>query len=157
MGKTHFSGPIKAGTIQDTYGTTLGEDVANSGFVLMSQSGACNQATNVGSAGVYSTGIVIPAGSQIVSIQLYKKVAWDGVAATFNLGTSATATELGIAADNTGANVGIMSVIPGTDATRLGNWIDVGASDVRIFMKSTNTGAGEGVLTVNYVQARDLA
>jgi hypothetical protein len=39
MGTTTFSGPIKAGTIKDTTGTTVGSNKANVGFVLMAQSG----------------------------------------------------------------------------------------------------------------------
>ena len=38
MGQTTFSGPIKAGTIKDTTGTTVGTDVTNVGSVLMAQS-----------------------------------------------------------------------------------------------------------------------
>ena len=38
MGTTTFSGPVKAGTIKDTTGTTVGTDVNNVGFVLMAQS-----------------------------------------------------------------------------------------------------------------------
>ena len=34
MGTTTFSGPIKAGTIKDTTGTTVGENIQNTGFVL---------------------------------------------------------------------------------------------------------------------------
>jgi hypothetical protein len=37
MATTTFSGPIKAGTIRNTTGTTVGTDVANSGFVSMAQ------------------------------------------------------------------------------------------------------------------------
>ena len=37
MGQTTFSGPIKAGTIKDTTGTTVGTDVANVGSVVMAQ------------------------------------------------------------------------------------------------------------------------
>ena len=37
MGTTTFSGPIKAGTIKETTGTTLGSDVKNTGQVVMSQ------------------------------------------------------------------------------------------------------------------------
>ena len=33
MGTTTFSGPIKAGTINQTTGTTLGANVVNTGFV----------------------------------------------------------------------------------------------------------------------------
>ena len=35
MATTTFSGPIKAGTIRNTIGTTVGTNVANTGFVTM--------------------------------------------------------------------------------------------------------------------------
>ena len=35
MATTTFSGPIKAGTIKDTTGTTVGTNTANVGFVKM--------------------------------------------------------------------------------------------------------------------------
>ena len=37
MASTTFSGPIKAGTISNTTGTTVGTDVKNVGFVKMAQ------------------------------------------------------------------------------------------------------------------------
>jgi len=37
MGRSTFSGPIKAGTIYNTTGTTVGDDVKNVGFVIMAQ------------------------------------------------------------------------------------------------------------------------
>ena len=45
MATTTFSGPIKAGTIANTTGTTVGTDMANVGFVVMSQSAAITQST----------------------------------------------------------------------------------------------------------------
>jgi len=44
MGTTTFTGPIKAGDILNTSGTTLGDDVANVGFVVMAQSAPVTQA-----------------------------------------------------------------------------------------------------------------
>ena len=38
MATTTFSGPVKAGTISNTTGTTLGEDIKNTGQVAMTQS-----------------------------------------------------------------------------------------------------------------------
>jgi hypothetical protein len=38
MATTNFSGPITAGNIRNTTGTTLGDNVANVGQVVMSQS-----------------------------------------------------------------------------------------------------------------------
>lgn len=67
MGTTTFSGPIKAGTIKDTTGTTPGTNVANVGNVVMAQTalvdltgGALNQK--------HETNIVIPARSRIVNV-----------------------------------------------------------------------------------------
>jgi hypothetical protein len=157
MGTTTFTGPITAGDILYTTGTTVGDDVANVGYVVMSQSAAFTQATNISSAGVYKTTIVIPAGSRIISVIATVTTAWSGAAKTINVGTDSTATQLAVAADNDfSTTVGNKSIIPGDNATRAGLWIDVGTSDVQIYTKSTNTGNGVGVLTVNYAQALNL-
>ena len=37
MASTTFSGPIKAGTIKETTGTSLGSNIKNTGQVVMSQ------------------------------------------------------------------------------------------------------------------------
>jgi len=156
MGTTTFTGPVRAGNVLNTTGTTVGT-IANVGFVVMSQSAAVEQATNVAVAGLYKTNIVIPAGSQILSASVLKTVVWSGAATTVNVGTNATATQIAVAADNDlSTTLGISAVIPGNNATRVGVWKDVGTSDVQVFVLSTNTGTGVGVLTVTYVQARDL-
>ena len=158
MGTTTFTGPITAGNIIDTTGTTVGTDVSNVGYVVMAQSAAVTQAASTGqSAGVYKTNVVIPAGSQIISISINATVAWSGVAKTINVGTNSTATQLAVAADNDlSTTLGIKTIIPGDNATRAGLWIDVGTSDVQIWTKSTNTGNGVGVITVTYLQAISL-
>ena len=63
MASTTFSGPIKAGTISNTTGTTLGDNVKNVGQVVMTQSSdvALTHATTTATA----LGIIIPANSQI--------------------------------------------------------------------------------------------
>ena len=68
MASTTFSGPIKAGTIANTTGTTLGDDVKNVGQVVMTQSSdvALTHATTTATA----LGIIIPANSQIISVDL---------------------------------------------------------------------------------------
>jgi len=157
MGTTTFSGPIRAGEIRTTTGTSLGRDVANTGYVMMVQTAVMNQATNVASTGVYKTNIVIPANSQIIAIKLFKTTAFNGVAQTLNVGVSTTATELAVAADNDASTtLGLLDIKPGDDATRTNKWLDVGTSDVQIYTKSTNTGAGVGYLVVEYAQARNL-
>ena len=156
MGTTTFTGPIKAGDVLNTTGTTVG-DLANVGYVVMAQSAPVTQATNAGSAGLYKTNIVIPKNSQILTISILKTTAWSGAAQTINIGTSATATELAVAGDNDlSTTLGIKDIIPGNDGTRVGNWKDVGTSDVQIYALSTNTGDGEGIITVTYIQANNL-
>lgn len=156
MGTTTFTGPIKAGDVLNTTGTTVG-DLANVGYVVMAQSAPVTQATNAGSAGLYKTNIVIPKNSQILTISVLKTTAWSGAAQTINIGTSATATELAVASDNDlSTTLGIKDIIPGNDATRVGNWKDVGTSDVQIYALSTNTGDGVGIITVTYIQAINL-
>jgi hypothetical protein len=149
MGTTTFTGPIRAGDILNTSGSTLGKDVANVGFVVMAQSSPVTQASG-------ATSIVIPANSQILSIDVMVTAAWSGAASTFGVGTTASATFLTAAAAVSGAAVGPVSATPGTDATRAGNWIDVGSADRKIAVTSANTGTGAGVITVTYVQALNL-
>ena len=156
MGTTTFTGPVRAGNVLNTTGTTVGS-LANVGFVVMSQSAPVAQATNVAVAGLYKTNIVIPAGSQILSVSVLKTTVWSGVATTVNVGTNATATQIAVAADNDlSTTLGITAIVPGDSSARSLVWKDVGTADVQIFMLSTNTGTGVGVLTVTYVQARDL-
>ena len=151
MGKTTFTGPIRAGNILNTAGTTLGQDVKNVGSVVMVQTYPITQALTATALG---TTIVLPANSHVMNIQMLNTVAWDGVASTLSVGTTATATEL---VALTSMTVGLVSLNPGTDATRTAAWDDIGTTDKRIFVKSANTGAGVGTITVRYIQAHDLA
>lgn len=150
MGKTTFSGPIRAGNIYDTTGTDLGTNVKNVGSVVMVQVYPITQALT---ATALATTIVLPANSHILNIQMINTVAWDGAATTLSVGETATATEL---VALTAMPVGLVGLNPGTDATRTANWDDTGTTDVRIFVKSANTGAGVGTITVRYIQAHDL-
>ena len=152
MASTTFSGPIKAGTISNTTGTTLGDDVKNTGQVVMCQSVAVNQ-----TATSTETDIVIPANSQIVAIELSVDVVWSGAATTTGLGFVGDATALTAAGGIAGGTLGIISVTAGANAARVNNYADVGTSDVRILLTNTNTGAGEGFLTVRYVQNNNLS
>jgi len=152
MGKTTFSGPIRAGNIPDTTGTTLGTNVKNVGSVVMVQVYPITQALT---ATALATTIVLPANSHILNIQLLSTVAWSGAATTISIGTSATATEL-VSAGATSGAIGLAALTPGTDATRTANWDDTGTADKRVFVLSANTGDGVGTITVRYIQAHDL-
>ena len=144
-----FTGPIKAGDVLNTTGTTAGT-IKNVGFVMMAQTVSITQA---GTAAALATAIVIPANSHIVNIQVLATVAWSGAATTISLGTSATSTEL-VSAGSLAA-IGLAALTPGTDATRTTKWSNVGTSDVIIYALSANTGAGVGDLVVRYMQAEN--
>ena len=150
MATTTFSGPIKAGTISNTTGTTLGDDVKNTGQVVMCQSQAVTQADG-------TTNIVLPADSQIVGAELSVTAIWSGAASTTGLGFTGDATALTAAGGVAGGTLGIISITAGADATRVGNYADVGTSDVRMLLTNTNTGTGTGFLTIRYIQNNNLS
>jgi hypothetical protein len=152
MGKTTFTGPIRAGNILNTSGTTLGQNVKNVGSVVMVQTFPITQALT---ATALATPIVLPANSHILNMQMIVLTAWSGAATTFSVGTSATSTELVSGA--AGGTIGVIGLTPGSDATRTANWDDTGTTDKRIFVLSANTGTGVGTITVRYIQAHDLA
>ena len=143
MGTTTFSGPIKAGTVRE--GAS-----ANAGFVKMAQTAAWTQT----SASAATTGMIIPANSQITAITLYITTAPG--AANLSMGTSIAATELfsGLAV-GTAANViklGTSGTITDMDA-----WTDVGTSDVTLYVLSSANTTGRGIITVEYIQNNNLA
>ena len=144
-----FTGPIKAGDVLNTTGTTAGT-IKNVGFVVMAQAVSITQA---GTAAALATSIVIPANSHIVNIQILVSTAWTGAATTISLGTTATATELVSA--GAGGTIGLSALAPGANATRTAKWSNVGTSDVIIYVLSANTGAGVGDLIVRYMQAEN--
>ena len=151
MAVTTFSGPVKAGPIQFTPGTTLGYNVANLGYMQLCQTEAITQATNGSVAGVYTTKIVIPANSTILSIVLYVNAVWSGVATTLGVGTTVSATALTAAGGVAGGTLGQVNATP-TTATQTNNWINTGSTDIELVVTSTNTGTGTGLLVVEYIQ-----
>jgi len=152
MSTTTFTGPIKAGDVLNTTGTTAGT-IKNVGFVEMAQFATVTQ-----SATAAATTIVIPANSLITSIDLFVTAAWTSATTTYTIsvGTSATATEL-VAATNANA-IGKLSLSPGTDATRTGVWLNTGTTDDIIYVLSgaLSATAGTGTLVVRYIQAANV-
>ena len=153
MGTTTFTGPIRAGNVLNTTGSSAGS-VRNVGYVQMVQSVAVTQ-----SATAAATAICLPANSQIVGITALVSSAFTGASAGLNIGTSATSTELVAAANFLLNAVGLFSASPGTDATRTAAWVDVGANDVIIYVKAANGPSGStgaATLSIEYVQAYNL-
>ena len=151
MGKTTFSGPIKAGTINDTTGTTVGTNVTNVGSVVMSQS---ILADITGASHLNQRVAVVPANSQIVDVILNVTTASnDGGAATISVGTSADADAfLGT------VNVKAVGTTHGTLDTEATN---VGTTDLEVladFTGATGDGtAGVATVTVLYAQNNNLS
>ena len=147
MANTTFSGPIKAGSISNTTGTTVGSNMANVGYVLMSQTEAVDQTAVTG-----TTNIIIPANSQLVSAALSVSVIWNGAASTAGLGYVGDATAFTAATGIAGGTLGIIDITAGAVKARVDAWADVGSTDRRLLLTHGNTGTGVGWLTVTYIQ-----
>jgi len=147
MGTTTFSGPVKAGTIRETTGTTVGSDITNVGFVEMSQS----KSITLSGASANTTVGVIPANSQITDVTMDVIIAGDDTnAATLSVGTSANGTAMIAAttAKTIARTRPIAAAIPAL--------ADVGTTDANVIAQFTATDGdgtvGEGVVTVSYIQ-----
>ena len=154
MAQTTFSGPILAGTIKNTTGTTVGTDVKNTGQVLMSQSFSFDY-TVEGTA--TDTSVVIPANSQIVRIDVNVETAFnDSGTDILEIGSSAD-TDLYV---NDVAISAIGKIALGT-AALCANWKDIGTSDIRIGYiyngANNDASAGAATVTISYLQNNNLS
>ena len=154
MATTTFSGPIKAGTIKETTGTTVGTDKANVGFVLMAQS------ANVvfGADGTTTVVATVPANSQIFQITVDVTTAFDaGTTNSFDIGDGSTADQYAdaLAVDSQAR------VLATSDVSQIGNLIDIGSTDVDVTVTYNQTGtaatAGAATVTVLYLQNNNLS
>jgi hypothetical protein len=151
MGTTTFSGPIKAGTIKDTTGTTLGTDVKNTGQVVMAQSAYIDI---TGASHLNQVIATIPAKSQITDVVLnVTEVNDDTTGATVSVGTIADADAF-IAS----ANVQALATTYGTLDAEASN---VGATDIQVVADYTGTDGdgttGNATVTVKYLQNAQIA
>ena len=153
MATTTFSGPIRAGTIKNTTGTTVGIDVANVGQVVMAQTFSAD--LSGGALAAQVTDVVIPANSQIIDCVI-------------DIITAAnTTTNLSIGDTVGGAATILNTFASGTDAgrkyptTQAGAalaWQDTGTSDIRLTVTaSAATNAGLVRFTILYQQNNNLA
>ena len=146
MATTNFSGPITAGQIRNTTGTTLGENIKNIGQVLMAQS---VKVDIIGASHLNQVCAVIPANSQIVDVILN--------VTTVNNDTGAATVSVGTVADGDAfiatANVKALATTHGTLDTEATN---VGATDIQVladFTGANGDGAtGAATVTVLYMQ-----
>jgi hypothetical protein len=151
MANTTFSGPVRAGTIKDTTGTTVGTDVANVGYVLMAQSAVIDI---IGATAANQVVATIPANSQIVDVILNVTVV--------NNDTGTATVVVGTSAD---ADAFIPSTSVKTAATTRGTLdteaTDVGTTDLQVladFTAANGDGTtGAATVTVLYIQNNNLS
>ena len=154
MATTTFSGPIKAGTISNTTGTTVGTNVKNVGQVLMSQSFSFAYGTE---GAATDTNVVIQANSQIVSVDVNVETAFnDSGTDLLEVGSSAD-TDLYV---NDVAISAVGKIALGT-AALCANWKDIGTSDVRVGYiyngANDDATAGAATATISYLQNNNLS
>ena len=153
MAQTTFSGPILAGTIKNTTGTTVGTDIKNTGQVLMAQTASVDLSS--GAIAASALDIVIPANSQLVDIVFDSITAASG-ATNLSIGKVGGAATAYVNTFALGTTVGLKR--PTTEAGGALAWEDVGTSDVRFNVtNSAATTAGEVRITIMYLQNNNLA
>lgn len=157
MGQTTFSGPILAGTIKNTTGTTVGSNVKNTGQVVMAQSFSTGVDLDGGASAANTTTVVIPANSQIIDIVLDVVGVMVGATCVFSIGDVAKGNATFLNAFSITVASGAGRKYPTTEAGGALIWADTGASDLRLTWTSTGaTTNGEIRATVVYQQNSDL-
>lgn len=150
MASTVFTGPILAGNVLNSDGSgnlaAVGgsNGTQNVGFVEMVQAEPITQ-----SATAAASGIVIPAQSLIISIDVFVTTGW-AATTTLGIGTTTAANEL--ATGLTAANlVQGKYTVPVTSLVAA--WLNSSnTQDVMIYTKSSSGTAGVATLVVRYIQ-----
>ena len=157
MATTTFSGPIKAGTINNTTGTSLGTNIKNIGQVVMAQTFSTGTTLAGGASAANVTDVVIPANSQIIDIVLDKPTAMGNATCVFSIGDTVGGNATFINSYNITTGSGAGRAYPTTEAGGALSWADTGTSDVKITWTSTGaTSAGEIRATILYQQNNNL-
>jgi len=156
MATTSFSGPIKAGTILNTTGTILGNNVKNTGQVAMTQSIMISMAVAAGT-NTYNVG-VIPKNSQIVEVLMRFAIASNaGTSATMSVGKTdsggATAAFYTAAQNAKAAADHTQQSSAFDNMDRVNEDTQVTATLITVGTTSTT---GQATVTVTYIQANNL-
>ena len=153
MANTTFSGPILAGSIKYTTGTTVGTDIKNTGQVVMSQTFAADLSSGAITADV--TNVVIPANSQIIDIVI-DQITAANTTTNYSVGDVAGGAATLINTYASGTDAG--RKYPTTEAGGALAWEDVGTTDIRLTVTSSAvTTSGEVRFTVLYSQNTNLS
>ena len=151
MGTTTFSGPIKAGTIKETTGTSLGSNIKNTGQVVMAQSFTTGSLAG-GASAANVTNVVIPANSQIIDCVIDCPTAMGNATAVFSVGDTVGGNATFVNAFSITVASGVGRKYPTTEAGGALAW-----ADKRITWTTTGaTNAGEIRVTVLYQQNANL-
>ena len=144
MGTTTFSGPVKAGTVRE--GAS-----ANVGTLVCSQSAAITEA-----ASEASTGIIIPANSQIINIDIVVEAVFTASSTTtIAIGNaSGTPTNIAAAHNVSATAVGPLKMLQAS----AGAWDNIGTSDIELFgiTVANSASAGKARIVVTYAQNNNL-
>ena len=152
MGTTTFSGPIKAGTIKETTGTTVGTDMKNTGQVVMAQTHAIDLSGGVITA--EATDVIIPANSQLIDI-VFDSITASSGATNISIGKVGGGAAIFVNTFAIGTTVGLKR--PTTEAGGSLAWEDIGTTDVRLNVtNSAATSSGECRFTILYQQNINL-
>ena len=151
MATTTFSGPIKAGTINNTTGTTIGTNVVNVGSCVMAQSVVLDI---IGADALNQRVAIVPANSQIVDVILnVTTVNNDSGTATVSIGDSTD--------DNAFISLASVKALGTTHGTLDTEATDVGTTDMEVFadfVAGTEDGTtGAATATVLYIQNNNLS
>ena len=153
MGTTTFSGPIKAGTIKETTGTTVGTDMKNTGQVVMAQSHAID--LSGGALAAVASNVIIPANSQIIDC-VFDIITAANTSTNISVGFVGGAATALVNAHTIGTTAGRQ--YPTTVSGGALAWEDIGTSDKRLnFTNSAATNAGEVRITILYQQNTNFA
>jgi hypothetical protein len=150
MATTNFSGPITAGQIRNTTGTTVGTNIANIGFVSMAQS---VKVDIIGASHLNQVCAVIPANSQITDVIVnVTTVNNDTGTATVSVGTIADADAFISALD--------MKTLATTHGTLDTEATNVGTTDIQVLADFTGANGdgttGAATVTVMYIQNNSI-
>jgi len=153
MATTTFSGPIKAGTISNTTGTTVGDNVKNTGQVVMSQSIMIDAAVAVGTT-TYNVG-VIPKNSQLLTTTIRVAVV-SNPSGTATVSVGKTGSAAYFIANTTVKTLGETSSIADAaldEADRFGSDTQITAT---LISAGSTASTGQVTVTFTYVQANNL-
>ena len=153
MAQTTFNGPIIAGNIRNTTGYTVGENVKNTGQVVMSQSILIDAAVAAGTT-TYDVG-VLPKNSQLLTTTIRCAVVSNqGTTATVSVGKTGSAAFYVAATDvKTLGETTLLATGSLDSADRVDADTQITATLIAV---GTTATTGQVTVTFTYVQANYL-